>query len=218
MQFSEEEKNSFYRLLESRRDVRSGFQSKEIPDEVLKRILTAAHHAPSVGYLQPWDFLIIRSEEVKQNIKDNFLQVRNRESQLFSGEKQDLYKGLKLEGILEAPVNLCVTCDLKRDEGNQLGRSAQSSMDIYSTVCAIQNMWLAARVEGIGMGWVSILEEKHISEVLDLPESVKLIGYFCLGYVDEFKEQPELESAGWNQRLDIDDLIRYENWKTQKKG
>ena len=212
MSFSEVEKESFYRLLEARRDVRSGFLDKEIPDKILKRILSAAHHAPSVGFLQPWDFLIIRSDEIKQKIKSNFLAVKEREAQLFTGEKKKLYEQLKLEGILEAPINLCVTCDLKRDESNQLGRSEPNQMDVYSTVCAIQNMWLAARVEGIGMGWVSILEESHVSEVLKLPESRKLIGYFCLGYVDEFKDQPELESKGWNKRLDLDDIIRYDTW------
>jgi 5,6-dimethylbenzimidazole synthase len=212
MSFSEVEKESFYRLLEARRDVRSGFLNKEIPDKVLRRILSAAHHAPSVGFLQPWDFLIIRSTEIKQKIKSNFLAVKECEAQFFTGEKKKLYEQLKLEGILEAPINLCVTCDLKRDESNQLGRSEQNQMDVYSTVCAIQNMWLAARVEGIGMGWVSILEQSHVSEVLKLPESRKLIGYFCLGYVDEFKAQPELESKGWNKRLDLDDIIRYDTW------
>ncbi|MDD7986783.1 5,6-dimethylbenzimidazole synthase [Lentisphaera marina] len=212
MSFREVEKESFYRLLEARRDVRSGFLDKEIPEKILKRILSAAHHAPSVGFLQPWDFLIIRSDEIKQKIKSNFLAVKEREAQFFTGEMKKLYEQLKLEGILEAPINLCVTCDLKRDESNQLGRSEQNQMDVYSTVCAIQNMWLAARVEGIGMGWVSILEESHIREVLKLPESRKLIGYFCLGYVDEFKNQPELESKGWNKRLDLDDIIRYDTW------
>ena len=212
MDFDEEQKQSLYRLMAARRDVRSGFLDKKVADEVLKKILSAALQAPSVGFLQPWDFLIIRSDEIKQKIKSNFLAVKKRESQLFSGEKKALYDELKLEGILEAPVNICVTCDLNRDTANQLGRSEQSQMDVYSTVCAIQNLWLAARMEGLGMGWVSILEEEHLRSVLKLPDSVKIIGYFCIGYVDEFKDEPELESLNWNKRLKLEDLIHHETW------
>ena len=212
MTFNEQEKESFYRLLNARRDVRSGFLDKAVPDEVLQKILGAAHEAPSVGFLQPWNFIVIRSQATKQKIKEAYLQAKETEAELFSGERKDLYESLKLEGILEAPLNICVTCDRKRDDSNQLGRSTQGEMDIYSTVCAIQNMWLAARIEDVGMGWVSILDPMQIRKTLDIPESVEIVAYFCLGYVDEFKDSPELETKGWNKRLDLEDLVRYETW------
>jgi 5,6-dimethylbenzimidazole synthase len=210
--FSEQEIATVYRAISSRRDVRSGFLSKGIETDKLKRVLGAAHAAPSVGFLQPWNFVVIDSTEVKSAVKEAFLEVSEAESNLFEGASKDKYDSLKLEGIMEAPLNICITCDRERNPQNVLGRSVQSDMDLYSTVCAVQNLWLAARVEGLGLGWVSILKKETIREILHLPETVEPVAYLCLGYVDEFYEKPELEIKGWQERLELDDLIKYNQW------
>jgi 5,6-dimethylbenzimidazole synthase len=210
--FSETEKESIYRVIEGRRDVRSGFTDKQIDDETLQKILEAAHNAPSVGFMQPWNFILIKDLETRELIKENFLSCRVSEVELMNADKQDLYKKLKLEGILESPLNICITCDRNRGGETGLGRSVQPEMDLFSTVCAIQNLWLAARAEGIGIGWVSILEKAALKEILGLPESVEIVAYLCAGYVDEFSTEPDLAKAGWQQRLDLNDLIFHEKW------
>ena len=211
-EFTEEEKLAFYKALRSRRDVRNGFLNKDISDERLHRVFQAAHFAPSVGYMQPWNFIVIRSNDKKQEVKKAYLEGRALEQEIFTEERKEKYKSLKLEGILEAPVNVLVTCQRDRDGETGLGRSLQPKMDLYSTVCAIQNMWLAARVEGLGMGWVSILKASDLQEIFNLPENVEPVAYLCLGFVEQFEEKPELEKLGWRERLKLDDLIMDETW------
>ena len=210
--FSDEERRALYKVIESRRDVRSGFLSKAVEPEKLRRVLEAAHQAPSVGFLQPWNFIVVDLIEVKQQVKQEFLKSREEEQSSFEGDRKELYKDLKLEGILEAPLNICVTCDRKRNEKNQLGRSAHSEMDLFSTVCAVQNMWLAARAEGLGMGWVSIIKKESLEKIFKLPAAIEPVAYLCLGYVDEFYEKPELELKGWQGRLNLDELIKMNSW------
>ncbi len=210
--FSDIDRESFYKLIKARRDVRSGFLSDPIASDVLTRILTSAHYAPSVGFMQPWNFILIRDMKTRERIKENFLESSTAEAEMFSGAKKELYQSLKLEGILESPLNVCVTCDRSRGGKSGLGRSVQPEMDLYSTVCAIQNMWLAARAENVGMGWVSILDKSFLSELLKLPENVEIVAYLCLGYVEQFSENPDLEDLGWQKRLDLDKLIFTESW------
>jgi len=145
-----------YQTIFSRRDVRGQFLSDPIPDAALSRLLTAAHFAPSVGFMQPWSFLLVRDPAVKRRIHDAFLHANAEAALLFEEERRDQYRQLRLQGILEAPLNLCVTCDRDRAGPVVLGRTHNKAMDLYSTVCAVQNLWLAARAEGIGVGWVSI--------------------------------------------------------------
>ena len=123
-----------------------------------------------------------------------------------------MYRGLKLEGIQEAPVNICVTCSRERGGSSVLGRATVPETDLYSTCCAIQNLWLAARAEGIGVGWVSILDYVALKEVLGIPQPVWIIAYLCLGYVKTFGDQPDLEKAGWRKRLPLEQLVHYERW------
>ncbi|MEO0367669.1 MAG: 5,6-dimethylbenzimidazole synthase [Pseudomonadota bacterium] len=210
---NDNDREAFYRVLFSRRDVRSGFLSTPIPDEVIERILLASHHAPSVGFSQPWDFVLVTDPLAKQAIKEGF-DVANAESaEQFTGERQAQYRKLKLEGILEAPLGICVTCDANRHGPVVLGRTIKPEMDTYSTVCAIQNMWLAARAENIGLGWVSILHDEVLYETLGIPKHLQIIAYLCLGYVSEFKDQPELASADWQQREDMQSLIHRDRWQ-----
>ena len=202
----------FYEVLFGRRDVRSEFKSEAIPDEVLARILTAAHHAPSVGLSQPWNFIVVQRATVKKAVHAAFLQANEEAAQLFSEEKQQQYRDLKLQGILDAPLNICVTCDRARGGEVVLGRTHQPEMDLYSTVCAVQNLWLAARAEEVGVGWVSIIDPGDLSSILQLPEQVVPVAYLCLGYVDYFRERPELEDKGWERRLPVENSVFTDQW------
>ncbi len=210
--FSLEEREAVYRAIFERRDVRKNFLPDLIPEDSLRRILMAAHHAGSVGYMQPWDFLVIQRSETKQAVKNLFLQANDAAALHYQGEAAGLYRGLKLEGIEEAPINICVTCTRERGGPAVLGRATVPETDLYSTCCAIQNLWLSARAEGIGVGWVSILDYAALKEVLGIPQPVWIIAYLCVGYVSGFADQPDLEKAGWRKRMPLEQLVHYETW------
>ena len=206
--FTEEEKRGFYKTVYSRRDVRSSFTSRPISDEVLSRILHAAHHAPSVGFSQPWNFILIKDTGTKREIKASFEEERDRSSGMVQEEpRRSKYRSLKLEGIMESPVNLCVTYDPTKFGPFVIGRTSIPEAGLYSVCCAIQNLWLAARAEGIGVGWVSILSNQTLRKVLALPEHVVPVAYLCQGHVSDFAQRPDLETAGWLPRLDLKDVI-----------
>jgi len=217
-QFSDPERAAVYRVIFERRDVRRNFLQKPIADNVLAKILTAAHHAGSVGFMQPWDFVVIRQRATKQAVKQLFQKTNAQAATLYKGTRAALYRSLKLEGIEEAPVNIGVTCSRQRGGPHVLGRSTVRDTDLYSTCCAIQNLWLAARAEGIGVGWVSILDHGALKQMLGIPRSVKMLAYLCLGYVSDFSAQPDLEMAGWRTRIPIEELIHYESWGKKVQG
>ena len=210
--FADAARDAVYQAIFSRRDVRGQFLPDAIPDDVLARILTAAHFAPSVGYMQPWSFVLIREAAVKQRIHAAFAEANAEAAAMFEGQKQEIYRELKLEGILESPVNLLITCDRDRAGPVVIGRTHIKAMDIYSSVCAVQNLWLAARAEGLGVGWVSIFHQQALKEILGLPERIIPIAYLCLGQVSYFHDKPELEKAGWRPRLALDELVHFEQW------
>lgn len=213
--FADAERAAVYKAIFSRRDVRGQFLSDPVPDDLLARLLLAAHHAPSVGFMQPWNFLVVRSTTVKQRIHDVFQAANSEAAAMFPDEKREIYSQLKLQGILEAPVNLCITCDRSRSGPVVLGRTHIPTMDLYSSVCAVQNLWLAARAEGLGVGWVSIFHEKALQDALGIPPHIVPIAYLCLGWVSQFKDRPELETAGWLPRLAVEDLVFHEQWETR---
>ncbi len=210
--FSDADRAAVYQVIFNRRDVRGQFLPTPVPDEVLSRVLMAAHHAPSVGFMQPWNFLLVRSDEVKQRVHDIFATANREAAQMFPDEKREIYSSLKLQGILEAPINLCITCDRSRSGPVVIGRTHIPTMDLYSSVCAVQNLWLAARAEGLGVGWVSIFHEKALQDALGIPHHIVPVAYLCIGYVSHFKDRPELEKAGWLPRLPINDLLYFEQW------
>ena len=214
--FSEQEKMGLYKAIYSRRDVRSHFNSKPINDDILSRILHAAHHAPSVGFSQPWNFILIKDTNTKKIIKESFEKEKNRSSELVEEPKRSKYLSFKLEGILESTVNLCVTYDPSKFGPFVIGRSSIPEAGLYSVCCAIQNLWLSARTEGIGLGWVSILSNDTLKEVLDIPEHVVPVAYLCLGYVDDFAKKPDLETAGWLPRLELKDVVYFEKWNDKE--
>ena len=216
--FSDEEKNGFYKAIYSRRDVRSHFTSDPIEDEVLTKILNAAHHAPSVGFSQPWNFILIKDYETRNKIKESFEIERKRSSKLVDEPKRSKYLSFKLEGILDSPVNVCVTYDTSRFGPFVIGKSSIPDTGLYSVCCAIQNLWLAARTEGIGLGWVSILSNDVLKKQLQLPEHILPIAYLCLGHVNEFAKKPDLETAGWLDRLELKDVVFYEKWEQKQNS
>jgi 5,6-dimethylbenzimidazole synthase len=209
--FSDAERAAVYRAIRERRDVRR-FRPGDLPEEVVQRLLRAAAHAPSVGYMQPWNFLVIRDVRVRRQVHEAFLRANAAAQKLFPPELQGRYAALKLEGILESALNLCVTCDRGRFGPVVLGRTCQPDMDLFSAVCAVQNLWLAARAEGVGVGWVSILEPQELRRLLALPDGVVPVAYLCVGYAEAFPAEPELKTSGWLPEVPLADLVFHDRW------
>ncbi|MFD1326457.1 5,6-dimethylbenzimidazole synthase [Mycoplana ramosa] len=210
--FSPAERAAVYRAIETRRDVRDQFLPEPLPEDLLERLLGAAHLAPSVGFMQPWNFIVIRDPAVRAQAHRAFERANEEAAVMFAGERQSLYRSLKLEGIRKAPVSICVTCDPDRGGAVVLGRTHNPRMDVYSTVCAVQNLWLAARAEGVGVGWVSIFHDADIRALLGIPERVEIVAWLCLGFVDQLYREPELALKGWRQRLPLEELVYAERW------
>ncbi|WP_054158694.1 5,6-dimethylbenzimidazole synthase [Rhizobium sp. AAP43] len=210
--FSEAERAAVYRAIHTRRDVRDQFVCDPLPDDLVMRLLEAAHAAPSVGFMQPWDFILVRDAARKRAVREAFERANREAAAMFPEEKRAIYDSLKLHGIEKAPLNICVTCDPGRAGPVVLGRTHNPHMDAYSTVCAIQNLWLAARAEGVGVGWVSIFHEEDVKAVLGIPKHIQIIGYLCVGFVAELYCQPELEVKGWRNRLPLGSLVHLDGW------
>jgi len=210
--FTDEQCAGLYRAIHERRDVRSQFLSDPVAPDVLARLLKAAHHAPSVGFMQPWDFIVIDNIDVKRAVKALYDEANADAAKNYSDERAALYRRLKLEGIVDSPINLCITCDRQRGGPHILGRNTMLETDLFSTCLAVQNLWLAARAEGIGVGWVSIVDPARLAETLKLPSQVYPLAYLCLGYVSEFLPKPELEIAGWRARLPLEQLLHANTW------
>jgi 5,6-dimethylbenzimidazole synthase len=216
--FSNSEKDGLYKAIFSRRDVRSHFiTDKTVPRDVVLRILNAAHHAPSVGFSQPWNFILIKDKSLRRQVKESFLKEYRKSISLLeedddNKQRKEKYMSLKLEGIMESALNICVTYDHTRFGPFVLGRTSIAETGVYSVCCAIQNIWLAARAEGIGVGWVSILSNEDLHRILAIPNHIRPIAYLCLGYVNEFSDKPDLENAGWLPRLEVNKVICYEQW------
>ena len=211
--FPPEQRLGLYRAIYERRDIRV-FRDDPVPPETLARILRAAHNGPSVGFMQPWDFILIGDPDTRSQVKDLFDRERQAASQFFDDSQRSRYLSMKLEGIMESPVNLCVTCDPTRGE-EVLGRNSMPETDVYSTCCAVQNLWLAARAEGVGVGWVSILKLPQLRRILGIPPHIIPVAYLCLGYPTEFAPKPMLQANGWRDRLPLQDLVHYDGWQPQ---
>jgi 5,6-dimethylbenzimidazole synthase len=210
--FDGREREAVYRAIRERRDVRRGFLPEPMQDELLYKLLEAAHNAPSVGLMQPWRFIVVRDIGVRRAIHKIFLDANQQALGDYEADRQQSYANLKLEGILAAPQNLCIVCDSQSTQGHHLGRRTMPETALYSAVCAIQNLWLAARAEGIGVGWVSILDPGLLRSVLKIPEHITPVAYLCLGYVDAFAAEPELERAGWEKRTPLRSVLSFERY------
>ena len=206
MKFNPSDTKKLLEIMKARRDVRGNrFVSKEIEDEKLELILEAGISAPSVGYSQPWKFVVIKDEKIKENILKNFEDENDKAKEIF--KEVDLYSKLKLEGIKETPINIAVLYEPQ--EKNVLGMTSMKKMGEYSVVCAIQNMWLMSRALNIGLGWVSILDEQKVLKELKADENSQLIAYLCLGYVDKFYQESELKTLGWKDEKKLKDVVEY---------
>lgn len=210
--YDDAEREAVLRVMRERRDIRNGFRSDPIPHDVLLRVLEAAHTAPSVGHSQPWDFVVIRSADTRRTMHE--LAARQREAYAKSLPKgrAKQFKELKIEAILDTPVNIVVTADPTRGGRHTLGRHTQPQMAPYSSALAVQNLWLAARAEGLGVGWVSFFDEREMVRALGLPEHLDVVAYLCVGYVDEFPDEPELMQAGWSKRRPLSWVVHEETY------
>jgi 5,6-dimethylbenzimidazole synthase len=207
-----------YDAIKRRRDVRVGYRQDPIPPPVLAKVLMAAHMAPSVGFSQPWNFILIRDKERRARVKKLVEEQREEFRRLLPPERREVFDRIKVEAILDTPLNIAVTCDPSRFGPHVLGRLTQPETCQYSAVLAVGNLWLAARAEGIGVGWVSFFRKEQVKEILKIPEDVDLVAYLTLGYVDRFPERPELEERGWLNRLPLTEVVFQEEWGGEVKG
>jgi len=210
--FTDADRDLAHRLIAARRDVRTGFTADPVPADVLHRILRAAHRAPSVGLSQPWDFLVIRDEQRRAQVQRLASAHRDAYAQRLPHARRRRLDRLKVEAILDAPVNVVVTCDPTRGGRNVLGRATMPETAAYSTACAVQNLWLAARAEGVGVGWVSFFDERELVHTLGLPEHLRVVAYLCVGYVRDFPPTPELVESGWALRRPLEWAVHQESW------
>src|SRR5579862_6614921 len=206
------ELDAFYQVAGARRDVRNGFLPDPVDDAVLTRVLAAAHQAPSVGLSQPWDFLILREREVRERLQRLAQAQRDAFAATLPWARALAFRRLKVEAILESPVNVVVTCDATRGGRHVLGRHTQPRMAEYSAVCAVQNLWLAARAEGLGVGWVSFFDQRELAAELGLPAHVTVVAYLCVGHVEAFPSAPELALAGWARQRPLAWAVHEGRW------
>ncbi|MEV7584907.1 nicotinate-nucleotide--dimethylbenzimidazole phosphoribosyltransferase [Streptomyces erythrochromogenes] len=210
--YDDAEREAVLRVMRERRDIRKGFRTDPIPHEVLLRVLEAAHTAPSVGHSQPWDFVVIRSADTRRTMHELAQRQREAYAKSLPKGRAKQFKELKIEAILDTPVNIVVTADPTRGGRHTLGRHTQPQMAPYSSALAVENLWLAARAEGLGVGWVSFFDEREMVRELGLPEHLEVVAYLCVGYVDEFPEEPELAQAGWSQRRPLSWVVHEETY------
>ncbi|MDX3579629.1 nicotinate-nucleotide--dimethylbenzimidazole phosphoribosyltransferase [Streptomyces sp. FL07-04A] len=210
--YDDAEREAVLKVMRERRDIRNGFRDDPIPHEVLLRVLEAAHTAPSVGHSQPWDFVVIRSADTRRAMHELAVKQRDAYAKSLPKGRAKQFKELKIEAILDTPVNIVVTADPTRGGRHTLGRHTQPQMAPYSSALAVENLWLAARAEGLGVGWVSFFDEREMVRALGLPEHLEVVAYLCVGYVDEFPEEPELMQAGWAKRRPLSWVVHEETY------
>lgn len=205
---------ALYDVIARRRDVRSEFTGAPVADDVLLRVLGAAHRAPSVGMSQPWDFVVVRDPATRRAFRDHVATERDAFAASLPPERRDTFDKIKVEGICESSLGVVVTHDQTRGGTHVLGRHAIADTGLFSTVLAIQNLWLAATAEGLGVGWVSFYREPALSELLAIPEHVRPVAWLCVGTVSHLETVPDLERHGWRTRRPLDDAIHHDTWRS----
>ncbi|MFF1867900.1 nicotinate-nucleotide--dimethylbenzimidazole phosphoribosyltransferase [Kitasatospora herbaricolor] len=210
--FDDAGRAAVHQVIRERRDIRNGFRPDPIPHEVLIRVLEAAHTAPSVGYSQPWDFVVIRSAKTRRRMHELAERQRVAYADSLPKGRAKQFKEIKIEAILDTPVNIVVTADRTRGGRHTLGRHTQPQMAPYSAALAVENLWLAARAEGLGVGWVSFFDEDEMVRELGLPEHLEVVAYLCVGYVDSFPEEPELQQQGWAKKRPLSWVVHEEQY------
>ncbi|MGN6162293.1 MAG: 5,6-dimethylbenzimidazole synthase [Marmoricola sp.] len=199
-------------IIAARRDIRR-YRPDAVPDETLRTVLEAGHRAPSVGHSQPWRFIVVTDPQTRERAARMADEQRLRQAAQLEPDSARRLLDLQLEGIREAPYGVVVACDRRTPAAGVLGRATFPDADLWSCACAIQNMWLAARAAGLGMGWVTLFDPDELHELLGIPEGVVTLGWLCLGWPDERPPEPGLERAGWSKRQPLDEVILRERWQ-----
>ncbi|CAA0109741.1 5,6-dimethylbenzimidazole synthase [Zhongshania aliphaticivorans] len=212
LSYKQADRDAIYRVIAERRDMRH-FIGGEVEESTLKKLLAAAHLAPSVGFMQPWRFIRVRKPELREAIYQLVQEERIKTAQALS-EREDEFMQLKVEGIKDC-AELLVVCLMDGREKYVFGRRTLPEMDLASASCAIQNLWLAARAEGLGMGWVSLFDPLSLQSLLRMPEGSRAIAVLCLGPVEAFYSRPMLEIEQWAKRQNLDELIMHDGWQDQ---
>ncbi len=203
---------AIYDVIDRRRDVRAEFTGEQIDPQVLDRILGAAHTAPSVGMSQPWDFILIRDQQTKAAFQSHVMGERKVFAESLHGERAETFDKIKIEGILDCSIGIVVTYDHRRAGPAVLGRHTNSETGLYSVCLAIENLWLAATAEGLGVGWVSFFEEPFLQELLGIPAPVRPIAWLCVGPVSELQRTPDLQRHGWRNPMPLSSVVHYEHY------
>ena len=201
-----------YDVIERRRDVRAEFSDQPLDDGVLHRVLGAAHSAPSVGHSQPWDFVLVRDTATRERFQEHVATERATYAASLPADRQQTFARIKVEGILESALGVVVTYDPERGGTQVLGRHAIDDAGLYSTCLAIQNLWLAATAEGLGVGWVSFYREEFLRDLLGIPERVRPIAWLCVGPVSHLEDVPDLERHGWREKRPLEAAIHHEKY------
>lgn len=204
---------NIYEAIRLRRDVRAEFTGELVDDETLWRILDAAHRAPSVGNSQPWDFVVVRDRSTLRRFADHVADKRVEFRNALPPERAETFDPIKIEGITESGTGIVVTHDDARGGPVVLGRATVPETGVYSTVLAIQNLWLAATAESVGVGWVSFYDEPFLSDLIDLPDHIRPVAWLCVGPVEEFQTVPDLERFGWRSGRPLADAVHRETFR-----
>jgi len=204
--------SDIYDVIHRRRDVRAQFTGAPVAQETLRRVLAAAHAAPSVGLSQPWDFVIVRDKAVRAAFHAHVQQERAVFAATLQGEAADRFAGIKVDGVLESSLSIVVTYDPQRGAPAVLGRHAIADAGLYSVCLAFQNLWLASTAENLGVGWVSFYREAHLRDLLGIPEHIRPVAWLCLGPVSHLAATPDLERHGWRTRQPMDAVLHHDRW------
>ncbi|GAA0944841.1 5,6-dimethylbenzimidazole synthase [Nonomuraea longicatena] len=205
--------SQFYDLVHRRRDVRGQFTGEPLDDDVLQRVLDAAHAAPSVGLSQPWDFVLVRDHTTRKSFHQHVQDERDVYAATLSGDAADRFARIKIDGVLESTLSIVVTYDPARGGPGVLGRHAIADAGLYSVCLAIQNLWLAATAERLGVGWVSFYREDFVSGLLGIPAGVRPVAWLCVGPVTHLETVPDLERHGWRRRRPLTEAVHHDRWR-----
>jgi 5,6-dimethylbenzimidazole synthase len=203
---------ALYDVIHRRRDVRAEYTGAPVDPAVLDRVLGAAHAAPSVGLTQPWDFVLVADRDTRRRFRDHVHQERAGFAATLDGERAERFARIRIEGVLESTLGVVVTYDPSRGAPHVLGRYSIADAGLYSTCLAIQNLWLAATAEGLGLGWVSFYREEFLTGLLGIPDGVRPVAWLCLGPVSHLERTPDLERHGWRRRRPLQDAVHRERW------